>query len=134
MSAGEENEYAALFKRVVRGPGKSFVVFEHGTVVVFAAAASEIELRAAAIELMKQYGPVHVGSPAGDFGVVTLPDGLGAAVTSHHDDILTLLTAEELAGASELAVGIIGRGKRGQDAAELAIVHVEVAVQGDRRR
>jgi hypothetical protein len=123
----EENEYAALFKRVVSGPGKSFVVFEHGTIVVFAGAAKELDLRAAAIELMKDYGPVHVGSPAGDFGVVSLPDGLGAAVTCHHNDILTLMTPDDLEGVSELAIGVIGRGKRGLDAEELNVVHVHDA-------
>ena len=41
-------------------------------------------------------------------------------------DILTLMLPDEVApDASELAIGVIGRGKRGRDAETLRVVHVE---------
>ena len=37
---------------------------------------------AQATALMREWGPVHAGSPAGDFNVIELPDDLGWAVTA----------------------------------------------------
>jgi len=34
------------------------------------------DLEAQAIELIREWGPVHVGNPAGDFNVITLLTGL----------------------------------------------------------
>jgi hypothetical protein len=77
---------------------------------------------------MKEWGPVHAGSPAGDFGVIELPDGFGWVVTGHHDDILTLVGQDEVSPkeASTLVVGLLGRSKGHQDAEGLGVIHVEV--------
>ena len=117
--------YADTMRAVLSGPGKSFVVFSHGTVVIFVDAASELDLAGAATDLMRSFGPVHAGSPAGDFGVTVLPDDHGFAVTSHHNDILTVVHRTELDDHGELAVGLLGRSKRGQDAEDLSVVHVK---------
>jgi hypothetical protein len=113
-------------KAVLTGGGKSFVVFSGGTVVVFVGAAAGIDLAAAAKDLLGEFGPVRPGSSGGDFGVLELPDDRGWAITGHHPDVLTLLLPDEVGpDASELAIGIIGRGKRGRDAESLVVVHVE---------
>ncbi len=55
-------------------------------------------------------GAVQVGTPAGDFGVITLDNGRGWVVTGHHPDILTFVPREELEeDAGELLVGMHGR-------------------------
>ena len=76
---------------------------------------------------MIEWGPVHAGSPAGDFNVIELPDDLGWAVGCHHPDILTLVGRDEVSGdeASDLVVGLLGRSKRHEDSEGLVVAHVE---------
>ncbi len=84
------------------------------------------DLEAQAVELMREWGPVHVGSPAGDFNVIALPDRLGWVVTCHHNDILTYVSSEEMEGEPEdVVVGLYGRSKRHQDSHDLQVIHVE---------
>ncbi|GAB3965998.1 hypothetical protein GCM10029978_030130 [Actinoallomurus acanthiterrae] len=49
-------------------------------------------------------------------------------VYGHHNDVLTYVAPDELSGddePSDLAIGLYGRSKRGQDGDELRVVHVE---------
>ena len=60
---------------------------------------------------------VQVGTPAGDFGVITLDNGRGWVVTGHHPDIPTFVPREELEeDAGELLVGMHGALPAGEDA------------------
>ena len=118
--------YVETMRAVLSGAGKSFVMFSGGTVVVFVDAGPEVDLAETATQLLAQFGPVHAGSAGGDFGVLELPDDRGWAITGHHPDVLTLLLPDEVSPeASELAIGVIGRSKRGRDAQTLRVVHVE---------
>ena len=114
-----------VWLKVVLGEGKSWVLFKHGTCVIFA--TPEADLAGKAIELMKAWGPVKAGGSAGDFGVVALSEAPGWAVTSHHNDILTYVGPDEVPGgaAGDLMVGLLGRQKRDEDARELEILHIE---------
>lgn len=119
--------YPEAWRRAIVGAGKSWVVFAQGTCVVLANPEPAADLTAAATALLREYGPVHVGSPAGDFDVVTLDPGPGWAVTCHHPDILTYVAPDEVPDGEDLVVGLHGRGKRDQDARELSVLHVEDA-------
>ena len=114
-----------IWKGIIKGDGKSWVLFEHGTCVVLM--EPEDNLGEQAKGLLREFGPVHAGSPAGDFGVIRLRDAPGWVVTGQHQDILTYVSPDELTDPSpkDLSVGIRGRTKRGQDAAELNIIHIE---------
>jgi hypothetical protein len=118
-------ESAAAWRDVINGPDKSWVVFENGTCVVLTDPADDLAGQAVAI--LREHGPVHPGSSYGDFGTITLDDGRGWVVTCHHNDILTYVAPDEVDAdrASDLIVGLLGRSKRGQDAEELRVVHVE---------
>ncbi|MFT5680124.1 MAG: hypothetical protein ACI8RZ_001029 [Myxococcota bacterium] len=108
----------------ITGSGKSWVMFEHGTCVILM--EPEADLAAQATALLAEWGPVHAGSPAGDFGTITLDNGLGWAVTCHHSDILTFIGRDELdEEASDLVAGVFGRSRRGEDAGGLNVLHVE---------
>ncbi|WP_433464285.1 hypothetical protein [Spirillospora sp. CA-128828] len=86
----------------------------------------EDDLSVQAVELLREYGPVHGGTPAGDFGTIDLDAAPGWAVYGHHNDILTYVAPDEVEdAANDLAVGLLGRSKRDQDGHELAVVHVE---------
>ena len=106
------------------------MLFAQGTCVVFL--KGQTDLRAQAIELLRRWGPVQVGTAAGDFNVIHLDAHPGWVVTCHHPDILTYVSPQELPGnsGSDLAIGLYGRGKRDWDASELEVVHVEDKRQG----
>ncbi len=122
-----EHALATVWRRIILGATKSWVAFSHGTVVILPTPAPDADLAAVATEILRAWGPVHVGTPAGDFGTITLEPGPGWAVYGHHPDMLTYVSPEEIPGGSDLAVGMHGRGKRDEDARTLQVVHVEDA-------
>lgn len=72
-----------VWRRHITDVRKWWVLFDNGTCVILVEPGDD--LAAPAVALMKERGPVHPGSPAGDFGVIVLPDGFGWVVTGHHD-------------------------------------------------
>ncbi len=118
------NDLVNVWRNIIVGDDKSWVLFENGTCVILM--DPDEDLSAQAIELMKQWGPVHAGCSAGDFSTITLDDEAGWVVTCHHDDILTYVSPDECGDdTSDVAVGLLGRSKRGQDAETLTVIHVE---------
>ncbi|EGV18855.1 hybrid sensor histidine kinase/response regulator [Thiocapsa marina] len=112
-------------RRVIADPETSWVLFEQGTCVLLARPTADPAAEAKA--LLRASGPVLAGSVAGDFSVLALDGGRGWVVSSHHPDIVTLVFPQEIdADAPEVAVGLLGRSKRAQDAARLRVRHVEV--------
>lgn len=118
-----------VWRHIIVGKDKSWMLFEHGTCVILM--QPEEELAAQVLALMQEWGPVQVGTPAGDFNVVELVDNPGWVVTSHHPDILTYVAPDDMSedGAAkapdDMLIGLLGRSKRAQDAAELKVIHVE---------
>ncbi|MET9338496.1 hypothetical protein [Nonomuraea sp. NPDC003804] len=112
----------AIWRRLLH-PATSWVLFANGTCVILTEPADDLAEQAT--ELLREYGPVRPGTPAGDFITVDLDDAPGWAVTGHHPDILTYVAEDELEARDDLTVGLFGRGKRGQDGHELAIAHIE---------
>jgi hypothetical protein len=120
-----ENTLIQIWQNIIEGDEKSWVLFENGTCVILM--KPEAELAAQALQLMREYGSVHGGSPAGDFSIIKLRNDPGWAVTSHHPDMLTYVSPGEIEESenSDLRIGLLGRSKRDQDAKELQIIHVE---------
>jgi hypothetical protein len=112
-----------VWQRLLADPRKSWVLFEHGTCVVLV--SPEGELAEQATGILGEFGPVHAGSPAGDFGVIDVSDADGWVVTGDHPDVLTYVAPDEPRDGSEVAVGLCGRSKRHRDGTELRVVHVE---------
>ena len=118
------DELVQIWRSVIVGEKKSWVLLEHGTCVIFSNATGDLKKQAR--DLLAEWGPVHVGTPAGDFNVVKLANHPGWVVTCHHPDILTYVDPEDVGlASSDLMIGLIGRSKRDQDALELKVVHVE---------
>lgn len=123
MDATDDPDFGAIWQRIIVGDDKSWVAFANGTcVIVMAPAAGDLAAQATA--LLAEWGPVHVGTPSADFNVITLPDDAGWVVTCHHPDVLTFVAPDEVAVPNELVVGMMGRSRRDDDAAEPRVVHV----------
>ncbi len=112
-----------IWQRLLADPHKSWVLFEHGTCVVLT--APEGELAEQATGILREFGPVHAGSSAGDFGVIDPEDVEGWVVTGQHNDVLTYVGPDEPGDQSQIAVGLCGHSKRHRDGTELNVVHVE---------
>lgn len=104
-----------------------WVLFEHGTCVYLS--DPEPNLYAHATTLLKDWGPVIIGTSFGDFDV--LPDDRGWLVTCHDPDIVTLVVWEEVEQFYHLGgdhwdqmVGLTGRDSRHRDALALRAIHV----------
>lgn len=118
------DDLVRAWRSIIVGEKKAWVLFENGTCVILPNATGDLAQQA--IALLSEWGPVHAGSPAGDFSVVQLANSPGWVVTCQHPDILTYVAPDELSPEpSELMIGIIGRGKRDDDAHELNVVHIE---------
>ena len=114
------------WRKIIVGEGKSWVLFEHGTCVILTGPVEDLAAQATA--LLKEWGPVVVGTPAGDFNVIKLQDDPGWVVTYHHPDILTYVGSDEFPDGEapdDMIIGLLGRSRRHQDAEELRVVHVE---------
>jgi hypothetical protein len=119
------NELIAIWRKIIRGDQKSWVLFKHGTCVILM--QPEQDLGQQAKVLLAEWGPVHAGSSAGDFTVIPLDDDLGWVVAGHHNDILSYVSPAEFTdkAPSHLVVGLLGRQNRHQDATELEVIHIE---------
>ncbi|PPK65677.1 hypothetical protein V5P93_005145 [Actinokineospora auranticolor] len=116
-------ELVGVWRRIILGEGKSWVLFEHGTCVILV--DSEGDLAGQAVDILREYGPVRPGTPSGDFNTITLTAAPGWAVTGHHPDVLTYVAPDEVTTPDDLTAGLTGRGKRDRDGRELTVVHVE---------
>lgn len=111
------------WRSILLNPESSWALFEHGTCVVLV--EPQPDLTEQALEIMREYGPVGAGSSAGDFSVIHLSDAPGWVVTSHHPDVLTYVGQEDLEpDASDIAIGLLGRARRAEDADSLKVIHV----------
>lgn len=101
---------------------KSWVLFKHGTYIIIENNENEIEKEA--LEKMKEFGPVHAGSPAGDFATITLKGTEGWVISSHGYGMYTYVHPSELKkeNPEDYEIGLYGRNKRELDGADLEII------------
>jgi hypothetical protein len=119
----DANEIVDVWKRLITGAFRTWVVFEHGTCVVVRQPQGDIAEQAQG--LLAEWGPVRVGSPGGDFNIRSSPDLDGWIVTFDHPDILTYVGPLEVeAGTSNVVIGLLGRRKRAEDARDLKVLQV----------
>jgi len=124
ISCMEAEALIETWRRIIIGEHKSWVLFANGTCVILM--QPEDDLAEQATKLLREYGPVHAGSAAGDFGTVVLEPGPGWVVYGHHDDILTYVDPSEIAPEpDDLAIGLLGRSKRDRDGLGPQVLHVE---------
>lgn len=105
---------------------QDWVLFENGTYIIFDNADTVADIKAAAIQQMKEFGPVHVGGPAGDFGLISLNKTAGWLVSGHGYGMYTYVHPNELStkNPTDVEIGLLGRSKRDMDGNEPIILHV----------
>lgn len=118
----EPTDPVSIWRGLLADTYASWVLFRHGTCVILDKPAGDPAGPATA--LLRDYGPVQVGTNTADFNVVPAPGG--RLVTCYRPDILVFVgDAEVPPEQDDLFAGLAGRARRARDAAEPAIRHVE---------
>ena len=118
-----DEEAIDVFKEISNG--FPFVIYKNHTCVLLNDDSKGLvkeEILAKSNEIMKEYGPVEVGTPSGDFGMITRDNNNynGYLITSHCPDMLTFVSHRyEMKSQSDkqtdIQVCLYGRNKRNQD-------------------
>lgn len=119
-------DYEDIWKKIIVGVGKSYVCFSEGTCVIFNEPQKDIVLSAK--EILKEWGPVNIGTPSADFEVIKSDAFDGCVVACHNPNILTYVSPSS-AESSDTIVGMEGRSRRDEDSKKLEIVHIERNVE-----
>jgi hypothetical protein len=113
-----------VWRDLVNGPDKSWVLFANGTCVIVAEPLGDLAVQAA--QTLREHGRAHTGSPVGDYRIITLGPGMGWVVYGHHSGVLTYVGPYEVGyRPDDLKVALYGRSKRQQDGLHLRVIHVE---------
>lgn len=105
---------------------QDWVLFENGTYIIFDDISTVEDIKEEAIKLMKEFGPVHAGGPAGDFNIIHLNQTEGWLVSGHGYGMYTYVHPSELDSESpnDLEIGLYGRSKRDSDGQNPEIIHI----------
>ena len=105
---------------------QDWVLFENGTYIIFDNADTVVNIKAAAMQQMKEFGPVHAGGTAGDFSVISLTKTAGWVVSGHGYGMYTYVHPKELStkNPTDVEIGLLGRSKRDMDGNKPVILHV----------
>ncbi|WP_438426653.1 hypothetical protein [Aquimarina macrocephali] len=124
-----ENEPKSLLDNVrlaINPKFEDWVLFENGTYIIFDDINKVKNTEVKAIELMKEFGPVNAGGPAGDFNVISLNQTKGWVVSGHGYGMYTYVHPDELNTSSpdDITIGLFGRSKRDKDGNDPKIIHI----------
>lgn len=105
---------------------QDWVLFENGTYIIFDDISIIKNVKEKALQLMKEFGPVYAGGPAGDFNVIHLNLTEGWLVSGHGYGMYTYVHPSELDSESpnDLEIGLYGRSKRDSDGQNPKIIHI----------
>jgi len=105
-----------------------WVLFSNGTYIIIEDETISDE-GAFAKKIMREYGPVHAGTPAGDLSVTHLSRTEGWVVSGNYYGMYTYVGPSELKQAGvqnpfDVGVGLFGRRMRKNDGEECRIIFV----------
>lgn len=113
-----------IYKKIVIDKSASWVLFKHGTCVMFLEPQENIKEQA--IKILREHGSVVAGTPSGDFEVTKIPEINGWVVTGDYPGIMMYVSMEEIGNnKNDFEIGMIGRSIRERDASGLEVVHIE---------
>jgi hypothetical protein len=107
---------------------RDWVVFANGTYIILDDSLKD-DPSNNALEILKEFGPVYRGSPAGNISITKLVKTPGWSVGGHYNGMYTYVHPDELLGAgmvdfSDLDVGLYARAKRDKDSRDLKIIYI----------
>ena len=125
-----------FWRRLFQKAPNGWVLFRHGTLIAAEGGEADAD---AALDIIRQYGPVRPGSPNGDFSVYVMKGRRGWLVTCNHPRLLKHVGREVLDQTNwqgvrigtfrgeqrRWQVGLVGRDIRHRDSLAPEIVHVE---------
>ena len=105
---------------------QDWVLFKHGTYIIFDHAEEIPDLESEAIKLMAAFGPVYIGTPAADFDVTDLNKTEGWIVSGRSYGMYTYVNPNEIKSnvIDITAIGLLGRAKRDLDGENPVIIHI----------
>jgi hypothetical protein len=123
-----EKELIAHVKLAINPKFQNWVLFTHGSYIILPDSLKS-DPQNNALRIMKEYGPVYPGSPAGDFSVITLNKTEGWSIAADYYGMYTYVHPDDLTRAaimdpSDIEIGLFGRKKRDQDAKDLKIIFI----------
>ena len=106
-------------KKAINPQFKDWVLFSNGTYIIFEDSTIKNK-KDRAIEIMKENGPVYIGSPSGDMSITKLTNTNGWVVGGDYYGMYTYVDLRELKAKGinnpkDIDVGLIGRFKRDKD-------------------
>ena len=103
-----------------------WTLFSNGTYIIVEKNEDVKNIEEYSLKHISEYGPVHVGSPAGDFSVIDLTETEGWCVTGHGYGMYTYVHPSEIEVKEDknLEIGMLGRGKRQKDSEDKKIIYV----------
>jgi len=119
-----KKELIKHIKLAINPKFENWILFKNGTYIIIEDTADEKEIEKQGLEKMKEFGPVHVGGSAGDFGTTTLNKTEGWVVSGHGYGMYTYVHPNEIdkKKSEDYDIGLYGRSKRDKDGVSPEIV------------
>lgn len=126
-----DNNLLNHVKLAINPKFQDWVLFKNGTYIIFDNADTISDIESEARKLMIEFGPVNVGSSAGDFSVTHLNQTEGWVVSGHGYGIYTYVSPQEPKSEKPdvAEIGLLGRSKRELDGNNPVIVHINRKVK-----
>ena len=116
----------AIWKKIILA-GRSWLVYENGTVVIIPDAITEDALKKEANTILDEWGEIRAGSQYGDFFAREQNDTNGWLVGYPVGTVLNFVHNAESDTHNEMVMGMLGRQKRHRDWEERKIIHCEIS-------
>ena len=126
-----DNNLIDHVKLAINPKFQDWVLFKNGTYIIFDNADTIPDIESEALKLMKEYGPVNIGSSAGDFSVTHLNQTKGWVVSGYGYGMYTYVSPQELKSEKpdDAEIGLFGRGKRELDGNNPIVIHINRKVK-----
>lgn len=121
-----DKELIENVKLAINPKFQDWVLFKNGTYIIFDDITKVKNINDEAMVMMKEFGPVFAGGPAGDFNTIHLTKTEGWIVSGHGYGMYTYVSPSEIQNesANDMEIGLLGRSKRDLDGKKPEIIYV----------
>lgn len=121
-----DKELIENVKLAINPKFQDWVLFKNGTYIIFDDITKVKNINDEAMVMMKEFGPVFAGGPAGDFNTIHLTKTEGWIVSGHGYGMYTYVSPSEIQNesANDMEIGLLGRSKRDLDGKKPEIIYI----------